>query len=114
MVFFVVSQTTQQFGHSARCLSSLARISPLVFSSRKSLSSARNSLHVSKGVVSFALEETREFIPQLQAGPKQAALHRRNAQVEHFGSLFGREPIHVAQRENRLIDRGELVDHTRQ
>jgi hypothetical protein len=40
MVFLVVSQTTQQFGHSARCRSSLARISDSVFSSRKSLSSA--------------------------------------------------------------------------
>src|ERR1700733_9333064 len=114
MVFRVVSQTTQQFGHSARCLSSLTRISPLVVSSRKSLSSARNSLHVSKGVVSLAFEETRQFVPQLQPRPKQAALHRRHAQLKRLGSLFGRKPIHVAQRENRPVDRGELVDRTGQ
>src|SRR5580658_10172270 len=113
MVFRVVSQTTQQFGHSLRCRSSLVRISPLVFSSRKSLSSARNSLHVSKGVISLAFEETRQFVAQLQPGPQQAALHGRHAEIKCFSGLFRREPIHIAEGENRAIDRREFVDDTR-
>src|SRR5271168_1045215 len=104
MVFRVVSQTTQQFGHSARWRSSLARISDSVFSSRKSLSSAKNSLHVSKGVVSFAFEETREFVAQLEARAQQAAFHGRYRQVERFGRLFGREAIHVAKRKHGAVN----------
>src|ERR1035441_3590930 len=105
MVFRVVSQTTQQFGHSARCRSSLVRISDSVFSSRKSLSSARNSLHVSKGVVSFAFEKTREFIAQLEARAKQAAFHRRYRQVERFGCLLGRQAIDIAKRKHGAVNR---------
>src|SRR6266851_3940415 len=95
---------TQQFGHSAMCRSSFVRISASVFSSRKSVSSARNSLHVSKGVVSFALEKTREFVAQLQSGAKQSALDGGNSQIQCFGRLFGRKAIHIPQREHRAVD----------
>src|SRR5438105_15675943 len=109
MVFRVVSQTTQQFGHSARWRSSLARRSALVLSSRKSLSSARNSLHVSKGVVSLAFEKTRESVPQLQAGAQQTALHGRNAEVERFGGFFSRKPVNITERKHGPVKRCELV-----
>src|SRR5579863_1886587 len=114
MVLRVVSQTTQQLGHSARWRSSLARISPLVFSSRKSLNSARNSLHVSKGVVSFAFEETRQFVPQLQPCPQQAAFHGGYAQIQHLRRLFRRKPIHIAKGEHSPVDWREFVDHARE
>src|SRR5438045_1030292 len=114
MVLRVVSQTTQQFGHSAKCRSSLLRRSVRVFSSRKSLSSARNSLHVSKGVISLALEEPREFIAQLQAGAEQAALDRRHCQIQRFGGLFRGEAIDVAEGENGAIDGRKLIDRAGQ
>src|ERR1700735_2453841 len=97
MVFRVVSHTTQQFGHSARWRSSLVRTSNSVFSSRKSLSSARNSLHVSKGVVSFAFEKPREFVAQLEPRAKQTALDSRYSQFEGLGGLFSRQAIDVAK-----------------
>src|SRR4051812_24517186 len=90
MVLRVVSQMTQQLGHSCRCFSSLARISALVHSSRKSFNSPRNSLHVSKGVVSFAFEESGELFAQLQASSEEAALDGGDRQIQRFGSFFGR------------------------
>src|SRR5580698_4578411 len=110
MVFLVVSQTTQQLGHSTRCCSRFARSSPAVFSSRKSVSSDRNCLHVSKGVISFAFEETREPVAQLQPGAQQAALHRGYAELEYVGSLFGRQSVHVAKSKHRTVNRREFVD----
>src|SRR5215472_14041073 len=110
MVLRVVSQMTQQFGHSARCASSLARISALVFSSRNSLSSARNCLHVSKGVVPLALEEAGQFVAQLEARPQKPALNRRDRQLQSFGRLFRREAVHVTKREDGLVNGFETVD----
>src|ERR1700712_3478246 len=104
MVLRVVSQITQQLGHSARGFSSLARISAFVHSSRKSLNSPRNSLHVSKGVISFAFEETRELFAQLQARPQQAAFHSGDRQVQCFGGLLGGEAVNIAKREDSAVN----------
>src|SRR5665213_1621526 len=100
---------TQQFGHSDTCRSSFERMSASVFSSRYSESSSRNSLHVSKGVVSFALEETRKFVAKLQAGAQQAALDRGHREIERLGGLFGRKTIHIAKREDSAVDRREAI-----
>src|ERR1035437_2511039 len=87
------------------CRSSLARVSASIDSSRYSLSSCRKSLHVSKGVVSLAFEETRQLLAQLQAGPQQPAFHGRHGKAKHVRSLLGGKLVDVAQHENRAVRR---------
>src|SRR4051794_4261896 len=103
MVFRVVSAITQQFGHSVMCVSSFARISASRFSSRKSLSSRRKSLQVSKGVVSLAFENSRQLLAELQAGAEKAAFYRRDRKPEGLGRLFRREVFDIAEDENRTV-----------
>src|SRR5262245_59165279 len=110
MVLRVVSAMTQQFGHSAMCCSSLARRSASSASSRYSLSSLRNSLQVSKGVVSLALELARKFFAQLQARAKQAALDGRDRESQRLRRLFGRKIVNIAQHKNRPVQRLEALD----
>src|SRR5579872_765375 len=92
------------------CSSSLARTSVSADSSRYSLSSRRKSLHVSKGVVPLALEVPGQLLAQLQAGPQEAALHRRYGKAQRFRRFFGRKFIDVPQHENRAIGRLQTLN----
>src|SRR5580698_1645854 len=100
MVFLVVSAMTQQFGHSAMCASNLERNSASVRSSRKSLSSCRKSLHVSKSVVPLALEIAGQFLAQLQTGPEQPAFHRRHGKAQRIGRFLSGQLVDIPQLEN--------------
>src|SRR6478735_690899 len=110
MVFRVVSAITQQLGHSVMCVSSLARISESSDSSRKSLSSRKKSLQVSKGVVSFALEESCQLLTQLQAGAEQPAFDCRDGKSESLGRLLGGKLVDIAQHEHGAIGRFQALD----
>src|SRR5260370_42284350 len=66
---------TQQFGQALMWSSSFFRSSAPSDSSRKSDSSAKNCLQVSKGILHLFLEESGQFISKLQARPQQPALH---------------------------------------
>src|SRR5574340_557951 len=81
IVLRVVSQTTQQFGHSDMCASRCARVSGSTDSSRYSLSSFMNSLQVSKSVTPFAPEMARQLLPQLQPRAQQPAFYGRHGKV---------------------------------
>src|ERR1035441_8756322 len=109
-VFLVVSAITQQLGHSAMCSSSLTRVSISTASSRYSLSSLRKSLHVSKGVVSLALEEAGQLLAQLQPGSQQPALHGRHGKAQRVGGFLRRELVYVPKLENGAVRRIETLD----
>src|SRR5580704_16994329 len=109
MVFLVVSVITQQLGHSAMCASSLERNSASVRSSRKSLSSWRKSLHVSKGVVPLALEITGQFLAQLLTGPAQPAFHRRHGKAQRIGRFLSGQLVDIPEYKNRTIRRIEAL-----
>src|SRR5260370_34429225 len=94
---------TQQFGQALMWSSSFFRSSAPSDSSRKSDSSAKHCLQVSKGILHLFLEECGQFIAKLQARPQKSALHRRDGKVQSFGRLFGREPFHIAQDEDGAI-----------
>src|SRR5579872_107985 len=100
MVRLVVSHITQQFGHSVTCASRRLRKSASTVSSRYSFSSCRNSLQVSKDVVPFPLEETRQLLAQLQPSPQQPALNRRYRNPQRFSRLFRTQFFDVSQNEN--------------
>src|SRR5439155_17212698 len=110
MVLRVVLAITEQLGHSLMWRSSLARSSASKFSSRYSLNSLRKSLHVSKGVVSFAFEEARQLLTQLQSGPQQPALDRRNRKTQGLRGLFRGELFDVAQHKNGAVKRLQAPD----
>src|ERR1035441_5954718 len=90
--------------------SNLLRNSASIVSSRYSLSSLRKSLHVSKSVVSLTLEEAGQLLPQLQSGPQQSALHRRNRKAKRFGRFLCGELIDIAQDEHASIERFQALD----
>src|SRR4051812_38963955 len=103
MVFLVVSAMTQQFGHSVICFSSFVRISLSRASSRKSLNSLKKSLHVSKGIISLALEESGQLFAQLQSCPQEPALDGRYGEPQSLCRFFCGQFFDVAEYENASI-----------
>src|SRR5436190_13935628 len=100
---------TQQLGRALMWSSSFLRSSRPSDSSRKSDSSARNCLQVSKGILHLFLEERGQFISKLQPRSQQPALHSRDRKFQGFSRLFSREPFHVSQHEDGAIRRRETV-----
>src|ERR1700722_19405932 len=78
--------------------------------SRKSLSSCRNCLQVSKDILPFPFEFTSKLLPKGQPGPQEPALHRRNGDPETFGRLLCTQFFDVAQHENGAEIRLETLN----
>src|ERR1039458_4580538 len=115
MVFFVVSQITQQLGHCEMWLSNSWRSTGSTLSSRKSANSRRKSLHVTKDLIPFPLKDPGQLFPQLEPRPQQPAFRRRHRKAQRLGRLLGGQFLHVAQDEhgpeNRLQTGDGLVQN---
>src|SRR5260370_41857711 len=86
---------TQQFGQALMWSSSFFRSSAPSDSSRKSDSSAKNCLQVSKGILQLFLEECGQFISKLQARPQQPALHGGGWKIERPSRFPRPGPLQV-------------------
>src|SRR5260370_40638968 len=89
---------TQQFGQALMWSSSFFRSSAPSDSSRKSDSSAKNCLQVSKGILHLFLEECGQFISKLQARPQQPALHGGGLKNGDPSRVLRRRAIHGVPR----------------
>src|SRR5260370_13852610 len=96
---------TQQFGQALMWSSSFFRSSAPSDSSRKSDSSAKNCLQVSKGILHLFLEECSQFISKLQARPQQPALHGGGLKIQGLSRFLGPEPFHVSPGQDGAVRR---------
>src|SRR5260370_11673887 len=89
---------TQQFGQALMWSSSFFRSSAPSDSSRKSDSSAKNCLQVSKGILHLFLEECGQFISKLQARPQQPALHGGECKNHEHHPFLGSRALPISPR----------------